>query len=263
MSRLTNPWLRLFPALAVFWLWLVPLAAEAQPAAALTPQAAVAEVLEVLHARGQGMRDLSAVVKLDEIDALTGDTTSRLGMFVFQDLGNGESRIRINFTAKRIGNREQAGFHQEYILDNGWLLDRDYARKTEIRRQVLQPGQKINLLKLGEGPFPLPIGQPPEEVHRLFEVKRIDPAPADPEKAVHLELAVRPDTQFARKFKKLDVWVDLAPGFPRRIAALDARGTTEHVTDLTEIKLNSGVTDRDFAAPPIDDTWVRREEALD
>ena len=30
---------------------------------------------------------------------------------------------------------------------------------------MLKPGEKLNLLKLGEGPFPLPIGQKKEDVY--------------------------------------------------------------------------------------------------
>jgi hypothetical protein len=47
---------------------------------------------------------------------------------------------------------------------------------------VLRPGEKVNLLKLGEGPFPLPIGQKRDDVKRQFDVtlakpeKGVDPA---------------------------------------------------------------------------------------
>ena len=44
----------------------------------------------------------------------------------------------------------------------------------DTNRFRARPGEKVNLLKLGEGPFPLPIGQPKEDVHREFIVTKGD-----------------------------------------------------------------------------------------
>src|SRR6185295_10789202 len=115
--------------------------------------------------------------------------------------GEGDSRLRIIFDQKFFGEKQQPNSKVEYMLDKGWLTDRDYKRKIEIQRQVLKPGQKVNLLKLGEGPFPLPIGQPKEEVLKMFEVKKIDANKDDPPDTVHVQLSPREGTRFAKKFK--------------------------------------------------------------
>src|SRR6185295_13773023 len=94
---------------------------------------------------------------------------------------------------------------------------RNYKKTTQVTRTVLQPGEKMNLLKLGEGPFPLPIGQKKEDVYRLFDVKQIAPNPKDPPDSIHLQLKPKPGTAFARRFGMIDVWVDRKTHFPAKI----------------------------------------------
>ena len=220
------------------------------------------DILDALNARGQGLRDFTADVNLAETDALSGDTTTLVGKVWYQARGEGDARMRILFDKKLFGDKPQAGGKVEYMLDKGWLTDRDYKRKVEIKRQVLKPGEKINLLKLGEGPFPLPIGQPKEEVMKMFEVKKIGQAAGDPEGTVHVELAPKPNTQFARKFKKIDVWVESKTNFPRRIATLDKSEAETRTTDLTNIQVNPGVKDEAFVLEKIEG-WTLKEEQMD
>ena len=243
-------------------LFLVAVAsAQQQP---LSDASSREDVLDALHARGQGLKDFTADVSLAETDALSGETTTLVGKVWYQGRGEGDARMRIVFDKKLFGERPQPA-KVEYMLDKGVLYDRDYKRKIEIQRQVLKPGEKVNLLKLGEGPFPLPIGQPKEEVLKLFEVKKIDKAAGDPEGKVHLELAPKPGTQFARKFKKIDVWVESKTSFPRRIATLDKSEAETRTTDLTNIQVNVGVKDDAFVLEKIPENqgWTQKAEQMD
>jgi outer membrane lipoprotein-sorting protein len=148
------------------------------------------------------------------------------------------------------------------VLDDRWLIERDYKRKLEVKREVLKPGQKINLLKLGEGPFPLPIGQDPAEVRKQFDVEKIAAAKEDPANTIHLKLTPRKENeQFARRFKTVDVWVALANPFPRRIETIDPKQKTIRTTDLSPKAVNSGLRDEQFKLEPINEKeWQSREE---
>jgi len=221
------------------------------------------DVLDALNARGQGLKDFAADVSLAETDALNGETTTLVGKVWYQGKGEGDARMRVLFDKKLFGDKPQAGAKVEYTLDEGWLTDRDYKRKVEIKRQVLKPGEKINLLKLGEGPFPLPIGQPREEVLKMFDVKKIAAAPGDPADTVHLELAPKANSQFARKFKKIDTWVETKTSFPRRIATLDKSEAETRTTDLTNIQVNVGVKDDAFVLEDVGAGWTRKTEQMD
>jgi hypothetical protein len=173
-----------------------------------------------------------------------------------QRLPGGDARLRVVFNTKTVNDAKPVNDKQEYALAGGWLVDRNYPDRKEVRRQVLRPGEKMDLLKLGEGPFPLPLGQDPAEVQRMFTVKKMPPKPTDPPGTIHAQLVPKPGTQFETKFASIDVWVDAASRFPVRIVTSDPNGTTVRTTELKEIKVNAGLGDADFALPQIDEkSW--------
>jgi len=221
------------------------------------------DILDALNARGQGLKDFTADVSLAETDALTGDTTTLVGKVLYQAKGEGDARMRILFDKKLFGEKVQPGAKVEYMLDKGWLIDRDYKRKVQIERQVLKPGEKINLLKLGEGPFPLPIGQPREEVLKIFDVKKIDAKQGDPADTVHLELVPKQNTRFAKQFKKIDTWVETKTNFPRRIQTVDKSEAETRTTDLTNIQVNVGLKDDAFVQEKIGGDWTQKSEQME
>ena len=153
-------------------------------------------------------------------------------------------------------------------LDSGGTIAPRKAKggrhnQTVVRQQVLKPGEKLDLLKLGEGPFPLPIGQKKEAVHEQFDVKKIAPSKDDPKDVatVHVQLAPKPGTQFERKFETIDVWVDAKTHMPARIDT--AQGETVRSTLLTNFKVNPEppLRDADFTLPAIDKAkWDLHEE---
>src|SRR3954463_7995105 len=79
------------------------------------------DVLDALHARGQGLKDFTADVRLAETDAPSGDTTTLVGKVWYQGRGEGDARMRIVFDKKLFGDKPQAGAKVEYMLDKGWL----------------------------------------------------------------------------------------------------------------------------------------------
>lgn len=237
-------------------------AAPAQVAAdaKLSQDATIDQILEALHRRGLDLNDFTAEVTLADTDAVVGGSTTRKGSAVYQKKGEGDARIRVVFDNKKVGKKIY-NEKTEYLLDNGWLVDRDYKRQTEVRRQVLRPGEKIDLLKLGEGPFPLPIGQPKESVKKLFIVTKVPADPkTDPADTVHVRLVPRPNTQFARKFASIDVWVGTKTEMPERIETLDSNGSTRHTTDLNVKSINAGLKDADFILEPLPGDWDRHDE---
>src|SRR5687767_12218725 len=76
---------------------------------ALNEQSTREEILDALHARGQGLKDFTADVSLAETDALSGETTTMTGKVWYQARGEGDARMRIIFDKKLFGNRPQAG----------------------------------------------------------------------------------------------------------------------------------------------------------
>jgi outer membrane lipoprotein-sorting protein len=111
-----------------------------------------------------------------------------------------------------------------------------------------------------DGPFPLPLGQDKADVHKHFDVKRLPPDKDDPPATIHLQLAPVSGTDLARKFKKIDLWVDLKNDMPVRTSILDADGNNTTQTDLLNPKVNDPVHDSDFQMEKIGDGWDLKDE---
>jgi len=227
----------------------------------LTADSSVEQTLDSLDQVGQGLKDFDAKVSMGQSDDVTGEDSKRTGRVCYQIVAEGSARVHVVFDKKIIGRKIQEK-KIEYLLQDGWLTDRNYDTKQEIRRQVIKPGQKVNLLKLGEGPFPLPIGQKKQDVYSQFDVKKIDAKKDDPAQTVHVQLVPKPDTRLERRFKSIDVWVGTKDHMPHRIETLDKNESTTRTTDLSNVQVNVPLTDADFKLPEIDkQNWQLHEEA--
>jgi hypothetical protein len=245
----------------------VSLAVAAQPAdivnKELTKDSSVDEILDALDARGKGFKTFTADVKLAETTTDFGDSTTKTGKVLYEDRGNGDARIYVKFDTSQKNDEQPKKQRLEYKLEDGKLIERNYGKSSQTTQQVLRPGEKINLLKLGEGPFPLPIGQPKEEVHKQFGVTKVAPDKDDPNGTVHLQLIPAPNTRFARQFKSIDAWVDGNSHMPTRIKTRDRNETMDRTTDLSNVQINPKLTDQDFAMEKIDPSkWNVTEKAF-
>lgn len=230
--------------------------------AELTSQSGVDDILDALDARGRGLKSLTMDVKLTDTNPDTGDATTRTGKVWYEQPAAGSARIRVAFDKKEANGRI-IDDKIEYLLEGSDLIDRTYRTKTQVTRRVLKPGEQVNLLKLGEGPFPLPIGQKKEDVHAMFEVKRIDPSRDDPSDTIHLQLLPRAGSRFERRFKSIDVWVDLKSHMPRQIETLDRNESTTRTTDLSNVVVNPKLGPSDFELPKVSaDDWQLIDEAF-
>jgi outer membrane lipoprotein-sorting protein len=250
--------------------WMLPLLlliAVIAPAsfgedAPLTAKSSVDDVLKALQSRGQNLKDFTADVSQKMTDPITLHETTEKGKVFFQRLPDGDTRIRVNFDRKKTGTRPEVKWHREYLLAKGTLVDQDFDGKSENRHQVAKPGQKMDPLKLGEGPFPLPIGQEPAEVKKNFDVSIVPADKDDPANTIHAVLKPKPGTRFARKYDEIDVWVDLQSHFTPRIQATQLHAAEIDTTDLTNLQINKGLSDADFTLAPPGKGWSVSEDAL-
>jgi outer membrane lipoprotein-sorting protein len=245
-------------------LFLTP--AFAQPTTApstqpLTKDSSIDDILDALDARGKDFKTFTADVKQSDSDTTFADVTSKSGKVWYQDLGDGKARIRVSFDSVQHNDSPPKKDQVDYELIDGKLIYRNYQTHKQDTRQIIRPGEKINLLKLGEGPFPLPIGQPKDEVHKQFDVKKPDATKDDPANTVGLQLTPNPDSRFARKFKWINVWVDLTTHMPLRVATRDHNETMDQTTDLSNVQINPAIKDSDFDLGELKGNWDQTEEA--
>lgn len=236
-----------------------------QPAAAnkLDETSTVDDLLDALDQAGKDLRSLQATVLLTDVDNDTGSQTRRPGEVVLVREGN-DVKFRATLKGVIVENDDgREGLRPEkieYLLRGDELIDRNYKTRTESRHKLPPQEGKRDLLKLGEGPFPLPIGQSREDVYRLFDVREVDPdeeaqnemgVDAD-ENTRRLRLTPKPDTALAEDFQWLEIDVGLDDGMPRKVITLDPVGSTARVTELRKPKINAAVPDDAFELEPID-----------
>ena len=109
--------------------------------AELSADAAVDQVLDALDQRGQSMREFTATVRLTSGDKLLGDLSTRVGQMTFQKKGADDGRLRVVFE-KRIDGKVTRDEKTEYLLDDGWLVERDNRKKAETKTAGAQAGRK-------------------------------------------------------------------------------------------------------------------------
>src|SRR5580700_7836695 len=128
--------------------------AQTQPTTDPAADPLIDQVLDELHACGKTLKEFTADISEADTDTIMGNTTTKTGKVWYQVKPDGTVRLRILFDKKQVGSKPAHDERREYLLDNGWLIDRDYLGKIETNRQVSQPGEKVNLFQLGKGPLP-------------------------------------------------------------------------------------------------------------
>ena len=195
----------------------------AQPAQAMPPPAAATETARELLVRLEnahaGVRDFQAKLIFEKWDAVLERREIRTGRLVFEKTKDNR-RLGILLDRLIIGGRAQDR-RKDWIFDGGWLIERDHEARLFLKRQIVAPGENFDPLKLGEGPFPLPVGQPAGEVLARFEVELLD-KPSDDNLAARLAkvktegllLRPRPATDLARDVERLELFYDTATLIP-------------------------------------------------
>ncbi len=230
-----------------------PPATQPQPEAEPDP---VEDLLDRLERSSADLRDFQAKIRYDIWDAVTEEKQIRSGELIYQvDPDDGAKRFAILFDTFIFGNRQEKEA-KHYIFADGWLVEIDHERKQFIKRQIVAPGKTFDPLKLGEGPFPLPIGQPKHEVLARFDVQLLD-APSDPFLAKMLTdrdvegmvLFPKPNTPEAEKFQRVELFYDRQTMLPIGINAVaadaidpdDPNSRNRKMVLLSNLKRNKGV----------------------
>lgn len=210
-------------------------------------------MLDALDDTGKSIKEFSAKVKMTTGDPFAGDTKIESGQVFFTKKPNDDARIHVVLDKVQAGKKVTDEL-VEYIYDDGWLIDRQYKKTAEVRRQVVKPGDKMNVMKLGEGPLPVPIGQKKEDVNKQFTVKVAGSDKSDPADTIHLALQPKAGTRYAHRFGTIDIWVNRQSKFPVKIRTEAPDGSDVHLTNLNDVMINpaGGLKEENLPLPKID-----------
>jgi len=211
--------------------------------------AAVALVREVESATAN-LRDFSASIIVDRVDALTDESERRVGRVIVESTGDTGRRFAVVFD-RYIGPDGRADeSRRHYIYDSGWFAEVDHDRKQFINRQVVAPGESFDPLRVGEGPLPLPIGQRADDVLARFMVVGATVPAGGPLRSLEsvrgVRLAPKPGTPEADETESVDLFYDRTTLLPRGVVQRRRNGDRVEVL-LRDPQMNHGVPESDRA----------------
>lgn len=233
------------------------------------------QLLADLEQADENLTSLQARLLYTRTFFIASDQQTRLGTLRYQTVRDpatgepSERRFAIEFDTLRVAERQER-LRQSYIFDGEWVVEKLPEEKQFTKRQVVPPGQRFDPLRIGEGPFPVPIGQRREDVLARFEASLAEPGDgledhaalakfATEREFVQLLLRPRPGTPEAEDFDEIRVWYDPGtPSFIPRIArTVDAQLDESLVVLAEPLAINAGVSPDAFdtTPPPPGEGW--------
>lgn len=202
-----------------------------------------------LERAADDLRDFKADLRKITVDKLDR-ATERTGSLVYQikpgavEDQAAHKRFAVLFDRVRKNGRFRV-INERWVFDGRWLVEMDQKRMIFIKREVVPPGKTFDPLKLGEGPFPLPIGQKRADVLARFDVAFVDlpteGAISELQNVRGVRLTPKLGTREAREFKHVDVFYDTTALIPTGVIAIDANGGESRTILLENLKRNQGV----------------------
>jgi hypothetical protein len=213
-----------------------------------TPPDPLEELLGRLERSAESLKGFKTDIRYIKVQELLGRKEIRQGELIYQ-LDGEKKRFAIMFDQLQVGNRLETR-PRHYVFDGRWIAEIDHESKQFIKREVVAPGETLDPLKLGEGPFPLPIGQPREVVLARFEVSLIEVPEQGPlsglENVDGVLLVPKPHVPEAQDYEKVEIFYDRATNLPVGIRALEPNGN-EKIVLLRNAALNPELTSQDEA----------------
>jgi hypothetical protein len=200
-----------------------PDAPQAEPA----PIEPAHAVLDRVERDGAAIRAFTATVYYEHWEDLLARREIRTGQIIYEAepaAAVARRSFAILFDRLIVGDRAQRQ-QKHYIFSDRWLVEVDHEARQFIKRELVPPGRRIDPLKLGEGPIPLPIGQPKHEVLARFDVAMIDVPEEGPLRDLAnvdgLRLVPKPDAPEARDYMHIDLFYDRETALPLGIAIME------------------------------------------
>ncbi len=175
-------------------------------------------ILDRLETKGKTMEGLTCRLHYRYVMVeVVQDEHVKEGKLLFAR-GEPNSRFFIHFNKLRADGVEKVT-GEYWAFDGRWLVERNDLTKKIIRREIARKGQREDPFKLGEGPFPMPLGQKREDILANFKVKREDFTLGDPRNTDHLHCVPLPNTALAGKYSRVEIYVDRALELPVRVVS--------------------------------------------
>jgi hypothetical protein len=212
----------------------------------------VGDMLDRIEAASKDLKSFTAAIVYEKQDEILGRREMRTGEIIYRvDPQTKEKAFAVIFDAV-IVNKVKRPSDRHYIFNGRWLVEIDHENKQFIKREIVPPGKTLDPLKLGEGPFPLPIGQSKEEVLERFDVTMMQGLPEenllkDLANVDGLLLVPKPGMPEFDEFARVALFYDRETSLPVGIFAVEANADRK-IVRLRDLKRN----------PQLDDATLRK-----
>jgi len=211
-------------------------------------------LLAALETSGNQIRTLTAnlthINRKSELEA--GQVLTKYGTIAFQ---NEPAPAPATAPSKPVGKLFQIAFNeieygkerhaedQTFIFDGQWLVEKQFKNKQMFKYRVVPPGaaQLVDPLAIGEGPFPIPIGQKRDRILERFHATLMPsedgfpqplnadgkpfPIPAWVKETYQLRLIPKINARESRDYQQIRIWYrksDLVPQAAKTIKLDDS-----------------------------------------
>jgi len=208
-------------------------------------------VLKELEQAGQEYETVQAEIVYETENPTLGDREQRTGWVAFRASSDQTpAMFRVHFETLRQGAGPARRARMDYAFDGAWLTQKNYRTRQLTRYQVAAEGEKIEPLRLGKGPFPMPFGQKRQDVleHFAATARPAHPDKQEPAGTVYLELTTKHHYREELGLAGLRMWVDQDRDLPVRVVSEDLNRNVTTVT-FTNIRTNEPPQEDTFSLP--------------
>jgi hypothetical protein len=201
----------------------------------------VEKILDRLEKRGETIRDIQADLIYVKKDPILEDKQTYKGELLFkQEEPNPRFMVRFDEFEQEGVVRKKKEWH---AFDGHWYIEARENTKTIVRREIVPPGEQVEVFRVGQGPFPLPFGQSKKDIIRHFKVYRVPTAKGDPPNTDHLECIPRPGTEMDRRYGTVHFYIDRKLDLPVQVRTIEKEEEYEISATFPaeSIRINQGL----------------------
>jgi len=250
-------------------------AQQATPAKITTARA----LLDALEKADDGIQSLQADIQYDRRFELQGDRHVRQGRLLYRVFQPEPPRTRsrrvfeIRFDTLYLpeeGRKEDD--KQVWVFDGRWLIEKHPAEKRFHAREIAPEGSEFDPLRIGEGPFPVPIGQKANDILRRFDAIMLDPDKIFKDNkrwlrfvagTYRLQLIPKSGYEDSEEFRDVQLWYSKKTLLPRLARTINRQGDVSYV-QLINVRRNEPMPDDafDVATPDPNTGWEVQVDPL-
>jgi hypothetical protein len=234
-----------------------PTTTTSAPAEALSAE--TMNILRELEAAGDKYRTIRADLDYEVVNLTLGDSEKRTGWVAYSK-GDDKTptRFRVTFEKCKLGAGAEFKDQVDYAFDGQWLTVAKHKIKNITLYQLAAEGQKVEPLRIGKGPFPLPFGQKAADMVKYFIPSTRPPVESDPNGTIYLRLLTRPQYDEELPTTRMEMWIDAKTYLPVKLKSRDKNKAVTTVT-FKDIRTNKAVDENFFRIPhPIGYEVIRR-----